>query len=1089
MRELGRVTLSVLVTLSLMLSGLPLLSLIPTVSAQNPSCGDTITVSTTLTADIGPCSTLYGISLGASNIVLDCAGHTITGSGTYGVEGGNPGDNARNCNVVGFGYGIYLYDLGVSATGDTVTGHAGLYPSIGILIEQNGGAINLIGNMVNGRTYGFYISGQINPSSVISGNTANSNGYGFYFMFVSSSTIARNTADNNSYGFYVPGQLDEDYGINFTGNIANNNKYTGFSDLTTGSGTSGTSDTYVGNSCSGNGLGSSPAGLCSAPPTLSVSISPTSASIQVGQAVSLTAYASGGTGSYTDYAWHWSGTTSGTFDSGTSGSYSFSPPQSGSYQVWVVVTDSSSATASSPGASVMAQSPLAPDFLVSIYPSTQSIALTEFASFQISANPLNTFDHDVTFSLTPSSLNSGQPCSAPTGRSPTCAFGSDAYYASNSTYSTGPGQTAFLTVQTSSSSPTGTFTLTIRAACQGCSIIHEESVTVSIEALVGVQNVVSISNLNIQKTSPQDCTPDRLSNHCFAIQQNLYVSVPGDSPGWEGDASYWVQNIIYMRQDPLSGQWGGTYGWWIFCKNPCVKANANVTGMLSFTTLTLPTFFTLTTEIIGNQITMTNNFGSYTWATELPSGSTIRSAPYFLTSPKQMGGPEIVLVGPGGGQTVSFTQPTLGYVQSFVKVSGSTWTDDVNEQVVNPSTSIKATQENSKNLEWVISADRSVVFGESTGAQDQGVFFIPAPSSTVSLSSPTGTPGGSMVSVATLAGGGMTPGKAVKVLFGTKVVSTSCFADANGMLGNCAFAVPDLPAGTYTVTLSDPANFTFTIVPSVSLAPVSGPVGTTVLFRGAGFAPLHLVTLASFGSSGSVPLLGTCKTNALGMLSGCRFKVPASPDGIQTLTFSDGTNNATTSFEVGRAILTCAHSFIAVGAHTLCRFTYKGSKPTGEVSWSSDGGSFSTPQCVLSRGSCSVVYTPSSAGSSSVTAAYGGDSNNSPGNATIDLEATWKATKTVVSCTPRSATAGSQTTIICTARVAGYLPTGVVSWWQSGFGSILFNSATCTLSTGSCSVSMTGVTPGNVVLHAVYSGDSNNLGSYRTTTLTVKTAK
>lgn len=46
------------------------------VTATTIVCGSTITASTTLNADIGPCSS-NGLTVGANNIVLNCAGYTI----------------------------------------------------------------------------------------------------------------------------------------------------------------------------------------------------------------------------------------------------------------------------------------------------------------------------------------------------------------------------------------------------------------------------------------------------------------------------------------------------------------------------------------------------------------------------------------------------------------------------------------------------------------------------------------------------------------------------------------------------------------------------------------------------------------------------------------------------------------------------------------------------------------------------------------------------------------------------------------------------------------------------------------------------
>ncbi len=98
------------------------------------SCGDVITKSTTLVADIGPCPA-DGIIIGADNIRLNLNGHTI--SGTPGVGDGNAA-------------GIRL----PFRTGVTITGHPGNSGKTGTVtgfdggVFINGGSGNTIENLV-----------------------------------------------------------------------------------------------------------------------------------------------------------------------------------------------------------------------------------------------------------------------------------------------------------------------------------------------------------------------------------------------------------------------------------------------------------------------------------------------------------------------------------------------------------------------------------------------------------------------------------------------------------------------------------------------------------------------------------------------------------------------------------------------------------------------------------------------------------------------------------------------------------------------------------------------------------------------------
>jgi len=76
------------------------------------ACGDTVVESTTLDADIGVCDrSALRIT---SAVVLDCAGHTITGNdlsnAKFGIEvDGAVGAEVRNCRVTKFRRGIRIY--------------------------------------------------------------------------------------------------------------------------------------------------------------------------------------------------------------------------------------------------------------------------------------------------------------------------------------------------------------------------------------------------------------------------------------------------------------------------------------------------------------------------------------------------------------------------------------------------------------------------------------------------------------------------------------------------------------------------------------------------------------------------------------------------------------------------------------------------------------------------------------------------------------------------------------------------------------------------------------------------------------------
>ncbi len=79
----------------------------------------------------------------------------------------------------------------------------------------------------------------------------------------------------------------------------------------------------------------------SAPAVPTVSVSPGSATLDVGQSQPFSATPSGGSGSYTGYQWYVNGVVQG---GQTASTFNFTPVSSGSYSITVTVTDSSGAT-------------------------------------------------------------------------------------------------------------------------------------------------------------------------------------------------------------------------------------------------------------------------------------------------------------------------------------------------------------------------------------------------------------------------------------------------------------------------------------------------------------------------------------------------------------------------------------------------------------------------------------------------------------------------------------------------------------------------------------------------------------------------
>jgi hypothetical protein len=190
---------------------------------------------------------------------------------------------------------------------------------------------------------------------------------------------------------------------------------------------------------------------------------------------------------------------------------------------------------------------------------------------------------------------------------------------------------------------------------------------------------------------------------------------------------------------------------------------------------------------------------------------------------------------------------------------------------------------------------------------------------------------------------------------------------------------------------------------------------------------------------------------------------------------------------------TCTATVSDIGAGTK-------TTPTGAVTWSSTAGGIFVPNpCVLSPtatigvASCSVSYTPSSAGSAQITANYGGDLTHegSEGRATIQVAK--RPTQTSVSCEDGSFEAGGSTN--CTATVSDTgggtktTPTGTVDWSSDAAGAFAPDpcvlTPTATVGVASCTVVFSSTTAATHTITATYGGDPIHEGSTGSTTVTV----
>ncbi len=244
----------------------------PAIASSSSMCGTSITASTTLTGNVGPCPS-DGLTISANDVVLNCNGYTVIGTGPgTGIQTaqGVSGATIENCTVTDFVYGILLGNGG----GDTLLNNMAFNNSVwgffvvshGSLISNNVALDNAQGGFAfigSGDSTGYGYDNQVLNNKAIRDGAGN----GFGFVATVGDTVTNNKAVNNAGdGFYVSplGSNLFSSGNTFTGNKALHNGEFGFQDYDQpGTGTSNTMNNYYRNVCEANAFGGSgPSGLC-----------------------------------------------------------------------------------------------------------------------------------------------------------------------------------------------------------------------------------------------------------------------------------------------------------------------------------------------------------------------------------------------------------------------------------------------------------------------------------------------------------------------------------------------------------------------------------------------------------------------------------------------------------------------------------------------------------------------------------------------------------------------------------------------------------------------------------------------------------
>jgi hypothetical protein len=307
---------------------------------------------------------------------------------------------------------------------------------------------------------------------------------------------------------------------------------------------------------------------------------------------------------------------------------------------------------------------------------------------------------------------------------------------------------------------------------------------------------------------------------------------------------------------------------------------------------------------------------------------------------------------------------------------------------------------------------------------------------------------------------------------------------------NIAFGLNDCSSVGVTLTTSW-QRYTVSF-PSVSPSTTScstGPRGFQVLDNASPGATYYVWGAQVENASAAGPYIQTDASQRAGYGGAASFSTSSLSAGAQSISAvyaGDAVDSASSSaaltenvYKVTPSIsITCSPGALSYGQSVACTASV-GSGATGNVSWTINGGEWTTS--VLNRGSTVAAGGASllSIGVATIQASYQGDANDSAVTTSTSV-IVQKATPTItVSCSPNPLAYGSQAST-CMATVSGSA-TGTVSFSYNG------NTwADPTLSGNSASASgFNGQPTGSYSIVATYSGDNNNNGAFGSTTLSI----
>jgi hypothetical protein len=273
------------------------------------------------------------------------------------------------------------------------------------------------------------------------------------------------------------------------------------------------------------------------------------------------------------------------------------------------------------------------------------------------------------------------------------------------------------------------------------------------------------------------------------------------------------------------------------------------------------------------------------------------------------------------------------------------------------------------------------------------------------------------------------------------------------------------PAASTTTSLQSSSNPSV-FGQSVTLtATVTGnsPTGTVQFKDGATSLGMP-VTLSSGAASLTTMALTPGGHNITAVYSGDTDNI-----GSTSSMFTQTVNQAATSTGLLSSINPSAAGQSSTFTATVTVLSPGAGTPTGTVTFFFGDGLSSTVN--LTGSTAGSAHSYAVGGTYTVTAVYGGDGNFSGSNSSNLSQQVTTVSSTAVTSSLNPSAFGQSVTL--TATVTGNSPTGTVQF-KDGATSL---GTPVTLSSGAASLTTMALTPGGHNITAVYSGDTNNVGS------------